>query len=241
MADSLTGTNHCGSGYVLASCDGIKITIRGKGCHGAQPHNGIDPVNVASHLHLALQGLIARETPPDQTAVLTIGQILAGTAATIIPETAVMLGTLRTYRPILRSKMRTRLAEMTGLIAAAFGARAEIETLSEVPPLSVNPEMMAECRSFVRELAPDLDYDDLNRSTGSDDFAHVAERVPSVFFMIGAAPDQEARQFANYSPQVIFDESALPLGTAIFAQCAERWLNRRKPLALAAPKGDRGG
>ena len=98
-------------GTMMNSVDGFKITITGKGCHGAYPHYGVDPINIGVHIHLALQSLIAREANPNDASVLTIGQFPAGTAANIIPETAVLQGTLRTDSVESRKLLLKRIKE----------------------------------------------------------------------------------------------------------------------------------
>lgn len=224
MTELPNNTISCRSGFVSASCDGFKITVKGKGCHGAQPQNGIDPINVAAHILISLQELIARETPPSKLAVLTIGHLTAGTTPNIIPETAMMQGTMRCYDKDLRSYLIKRFREMVEYTAKAFGAEAEIEILSDVPSIYANPEMMDQCISYLNELNDQFHYDYNYLVTASDDFARIAELVPSVFLAVGAAPDESDKVYPNHNPNVIFNEDCLPVGTAIFAYCAYRWL-----------------
>lgn len=216
------------AGYVSSSCDGFKIKIIGKGCHGAQPQNGIDPINVGVHLHLALQGLISRETPPNETAVLTICQFEAGTTANIIPETAVMQGTMRTFNKELRAKLYRRFREIIQYTAKTFGAEIELEVLSDVPSIYVNSDMLQDCVGYIKQLNYDFTYNPDYTITPSDDYARVSELVPSVFLAIGARPFEEAKVYPNHNPNVIFNEDCLPIGAAIFAQCAFEWLKENK-------------
>ncbi len=224
MTEQACNTISCRSGFVTASCDGFKITVKGKGCHGAQPHNGIDPINVAAHILISMQELIARETPPSKLAVLTIGNLSAGTTANIIPETAVMQGTMRCYDKDLRAHLFKRFNEMTLYTAKAFGAEAEIEILSDVPSIYSNPEMMEQCIGYLKELSDCFAYDYDYLVTASDDYARITELVPSIFFAIGAAPENPELIFPNHNPNVIFNENCIPVGAAMFAHCAYRWL-----------------
>lgn len=228
MSELPVGTVTKRSGFVTASCDGFKITLHGKACHGAQPHNGVDPIAAAAHLHTALQQLIARETPPNQIAVLTIGQLVAGTTANIIPDTAMMQGTMRCYDRDLRTRLFARLQEMTEHVAKAFGATAEFEALSEVPSILVNEELLNNCVGYLDELELNLDYDTDYLFTASDDFARVSELVPSVFLALGAKPADKALYYPNHNSNVIFNEDCLPIGAAVFAQCAYRWLEEHR-------------
>jgi len=225
MTEIPCGTISCRSGFVTASCDGFKIIVKGKGCHGAQPQNGIDPINVAAHILISLQELIARETPPAKLAVLTIGNLSAGTTPNIIPETAMMQGTMRCYDKELRAYLFKRFKELVTYTAKAFGAEAELEILSDVPSIYANPEMMTECIGYLNELTDTFTYDYDYLVTASDDYARIAELVPSIFLAIGAAPEDPDQTYPNHNPNVIFNEDCLPLGAAIFAQCAYRWLS----------------
>lgn len=224
MTELACGTISCRSGFATSSCDGFKITIKGKGCHGAQPQNGIDPINVAAHLLISLQELIARETPPSKLAVLTFGSLSAGSTSNIIPETAVMQGTMRCYDKELRKYLYRRFEEMTKHTAKAFGAEAEIEILSDIPSIYADPKMMDECIGYLKELDDSFYFDYDYLVTASDDYARIAELVPSIFLAIGAAPEDPAQCFPNHNPNVIFNEDCLPIGSAIFAHCAFRWL-----------------
>lgn len=224
MTEFPAGTLGYAKGFVTSSCDGFKITIRGKGCHGAQPHNGIDPINVAAHMHLALQALIARETPPQQIAILTICQLVAGTTHNIMPETATMKGTMRTFDSALRTKLYKRFKEVVEYTAKSFGAAAELEVISDIPSIISNPDMIEQCAGYIKKLDYGFKFVPDHRATASDDYAMVSELVPSIFLNVGAAPEDPAKKFPNHNPRVEFNENCLVLGAAVFAQCAFEWL-----------------
>ena len=116
-------------GAMMFSSDGFRIHVKGRGSHGAYPQHAIDPINIACHTHISLQELIARESDPEQACILTVGQIQAGTAQNIIPETAMLAGTIRTDQKEARAHLRRRLEEVAKGTAAAFGGSAEIEEL----------------------------------------------------------------------------------------------------------------
>ena len=117
------------NGVMMSSVDGFQITIHGKGAHGASPHTAIDPINVGAHIYLALQELIARESNPSHACVLTIGQFAAGSAPNIIPEVAVLQGTIRTNDKGARELLVRRMKQVAEGEAAVFGASVEIEML----------------------------------------------------------------------------------------------------------------
>lgn len=215
----------CSLGYTCASCDGMKLTINGKGCHGAWPHMGIDPINVAAHIYLSLQELIAREAPADITTTLTFGQFAGGNTANIIPSQVVMQGTLRTFSPELRQKLVARIHEIVEYTSKAFGASTDYEVLSDVPALYTNPELLAEMKEYVMDLG--VEFIPYPPSSASDDFARVAELVPSAFFSLGCRPEGNGPFYPPHNPKITFNEEALPIGAALHAQCAFEYLKKR--------------
>lgn len=215
-------------GYSTSSCDGFEINIQGVGCHGAQPQNGVDPINVGAHIHLALQALIARDTPPDKIATLTICQFTSGNTPNIIPETATLKGTMRTQDKDVRTKLLKRFKDVVEYTAKSFGATAQIKVLSDVPSIYVNPELLETCINYIDEMGYDFNYMKDYIVTASDDYARVSELVPSIFLAIGAGPYEKDKVYPNHNPNVIFNEDCLPMGAAIFAQCAFRWLEDNK-------------
>jgi len=221
-AKNPVGTVAICKGYTCASCDGMKLTVKGKGCHGAWPHNGIDPINVAAHTYLSLQELIARETPPELMATLTFGQFAGGTSANIIPEQVIMQGTMRTFDKDLRAKLKKRVHEVVEYSAKTFGAETEYEVLSDVPSLVTDPELLDIMNEYVKDL--DVEFIPYPPSSASDDFARITELVPSVFYSIGCKPYGDVPLYPAHNPKIIFNEDALPIGAAIHAQCALNYL-----------------
>lgn len=224
MLDTEVPSLNYGIGYMTSSCDGFKITVNGVGCHGAMPHMGIDPINIGMHIYSAFQNLIARESDPAQKASLTLGAFQAGSTTNIIPDKAVLMGTLRTYDQKLRETLVRRMHEILEGMEKAFNVSIDYEVVSKVPSTYSDPELTEELASYAGELLPDFikirDY----RVTPSDDFAFVSQKVPTTYFMIGAKV--EGCNVQHHNPGVLFDESVLPYGAAVHAQIAYRWLNR---------------
>ncbi len=214
---------------MMYSVDGFKITIKGKGSHGAYPHVGVDPINIGVHVHLALQELIARESDPSKACVLTVGQFKAGTAANIIPEQAVLQGTIRTNDNEAREKLVRRMKEVAKKTAEVYNGTAEIEMISEVPPLICNPEFTNEIVSYMKETnIPGLmPYPDVSASA-SEDFAVIAEKVPSTFMYLSAGYMDERGEYPAHHPKVRFNEDVCPIGSACLAHCAVEWLSKHK-------------
>lgn len=216
-------------GVMMYSVDGFKITVTGKGSHGAYPNNGIDPINIAAHIHSALQTLIAREADPSKATVLTIGKFEAGTAPNIIPDTAEMQGTIRTNDEVEREHIVKRLRELSQTIAQAFGGTAEVEMLYEIPPLVCNPELTDEFAGYMNELdIPGLMGYPGVQASASEDFALIAERVPSTFMYLSAGYLDERGAYSAHHPKVRFNEGVCPIGSACLAHCATRWLQNNK-------------
>ena len=214
---------------MMYSVDGFKITIHGKGSHGAYPHVGIDPINIGVHIHLALQELIARESDPTHSCVLTIGQFAGGTAANIIPETAVLQGTIRTNKPEARELLVRRMKEVAEKTAAVYNGTVDIEMISEVPPLICNPKLTDEVVGYMQELGiPGLTpYPGISASA-SEDFASIAEKVPSTFMYLSAGYLDERGQYPAHHPKAQFNEDVCPIGAACLAHCASQWLKNNK-------------
>lgn len=212
-------------GVMMNSVDGFQIKIYGRGAHGAYPNRAIDPINIGVHIHLALQELLARECNPRSCCTLTIGHFEAGTVANIIPDTAVLEGTIRTNDVQERELLVRRMKEVAEKTANVYGGRVEIEMLSEVPPLICDPEVTREMVSYMKELGiPGLtEYAGISASA-SEDFAVIAEKIPSTYMYLSAGYSDERGQYAAHNPKVQFNEEVLPMGVASMVGCAVKWL-----------------
>ncbi len=213
---------------MMNSVDVFKITITGQGSHGAYPHYGVDPINIGVHIHLALQALIARESDPTYSCVLTIGQFTAGTAPNIIPNEAIIEGTLRTNSVAARKMLLKRIKETAEQTAAVYRGSATVEMLSAVPPLICNSALTNEFVGYMEELAiPHLQAQADVNASASEDFALIAEKIPSVFMFLSAGFTDERGAYPAHHPKAIFNEEVCPIGAAALAHCASRWLENQ--------------
>ena len=214
---------------IMFSMDGFEIHIKGRGSHGAYPHMSIDPINIGVHVHLALQELIARESNPNDACVLTIGQFQAGSAPNIIPESAVLSGTIRTNSPDARNLLLKRMKEVSERTAEVYGGTAEVVMTGGVGPLISDAALTKEMVGYMNELPiPGLmGYPGITASA-SEDFAVVAEQIPSVFMYISAGFLDERGAVSAHNPKVLFNEDVLPIGSACLAHCATEWLKNNK-------------
>jgi len=217
------------SGTMMYSSNMFRIHIKGKGSHGAYPGEAIDPINIGARIHLGLQDLIEKESCPDHKCMLTIGQFIAGSAPNIIPDTASMTGSLRAGNPLIPGFLLECMKRIAMSTAKEFGGEAEVEVLTEVPPLICNAEMVREIVRYMQELnVPGaVPYPNVSASA-SEDFAVIASKVPSVFMYLSAGFKDERGEVLAHNPKVQFNEGVLPIGAAYLAHCAMRWLSEQK-------------
>lgn len=210
MLDYDASNYACAPGFFSSSCDGFKITVNGKGCHGAMPHLGIDPINVGMSICTAFQQLVSRETPPKETASLTFGQFSGGNTPNIVPDKVVIQGTLRTYNAELRAKLVNRMQTIVKSAGEMYGTTVEYEVLSDVPSIYVNPEMLEEVKTYLSEIEGLTLANDNFRITPSDDMAFISEKVPTVYLLLQARVKDNP--YPHHNPKVLFDESAMTWG-----------------------------
>jgi amidohydrolase len=212
-------------GTMMSSVDGFQLTIHGKGAHGAYPHLSVDPIQIGVYIYLALESLIARESDPGQSTVLTIGRFTAGSTSNIIPDSAVLQGTLRTKNRDERAKLCRRIREVADGVASLYGGSVEYEALSAVPPLVCDADVTnAMVRYLHEEGCPPLFFQADVSASASEDFALVADEVPSAYFYLSAGFNDERGDAPAHNPKVRFNEEVCPIGAACLAHCASRWL-----------------
>lgn len=217
------------SGPACSSSDLFTIEVKGHGGHGSRPHNTIDPLNVASHIHIALQELQARELPGGELGVLTIGCIQGGSTFNVIPSEAVLKGTIRTYDKEIRSMLIQRMQEICDHVAKAFRAEVNVILHDEYTiPLVADAQVSAAAGKALRELFPEQQVRDMKKALpGSEDFAFVSDLVPSTLLGLGASVEPKS-PYGQHHPKVQFNENCLPVGAAAEAQVAIQWLKEHK-------------
>lgn len=220
--------NNTPKAAVMFSMDQFVITVKGKGAHGAYPQLSVDPINIGVHIHLALQELIARESDPMKSCVLTVGKFQGGTAWNIIPEICVLGGTIRSNDKDARNLLVRRVEEVAKSVAAVYGGSAEVETFG-VPPLVCDHNLVNEFSGYMQELPiPGLTPYPGVSASASEDFALIAEKVPSAFIYLSAGYLDERGDAPAHNPKVQFNEDVLPIGAASLAHCAQRWLENHQ-------------
>ena len=221
----------CGLGTSIAGCNRFRIVVKGTGCHGAMPELGVDPINIAAHIYLALQEIISREISATQPAVVTIGKFVGGDAANIIPEETIMEGTIRSLDKEIGEFIFDRMNEIVTSTAKMFRGQAELISLSSVPPLSNDDQLAHEVTNYMKDLVGEQAVVLFKQGgMGSEDFASYSYEVPSLYVMLGAGTKQENPLYGEpmHNQQVMFNEDILPTGAAVHAYSAIMWLKNNK-------------
>ena len=214
-------------GPIMASADTLRVTVTGRGGHASEPHRALDPVPVACEIVMALNAMITRSIDPFDPAVLTIGQIHAGTANNVIPETAFIEGTVRATSETTRAKVHEGVKRVAGGIADAHGCGAEA-MIEHGYPVTTNDHEFAE---FSLGLAGEVAGTDStvrmpNPIMGAEDFSYLLNEIPGSMVFLGGAPagSDLSKVAPNHSNRVFFEESAMSTGIALYAATALRRL-----------------
>ena len=222
-----SGTVIVTPGCCMASFDKFVVKVKGVGCHGSTPEKGIDPVNIAAHIILALQAINSREFSATCPTVLTIGSIHGGSQYNIIPNEVTFEGTIRCVEESVRQKMARRIGEISAATAAAFGGSVDYEMIWGAPPVINDPEMAAlaaeaakavvgEDKVVTKVPAPNM---------GGEDFAYYLEKVPGAFMFLSSSNPEKHTDVAHHNPKFNVDEDVLWIGSAVFVAITEKFLN----------------
>ena len=221
----------CGRGTFMAGCTLFRVTVTGKGCHGAMPETGVDPINITAHIYLALQELVSREVPAKSPAVVTVGRFQAGQLPNVIPDRAVLEGTIRTFDRELSEQLMERIRQAAESVAAAFRGSVQVEELASAPPLRNDPALMDQAARWAEEVAgPDRVLRLDQGGMGSEDFASYTYELPCAYLLLGAGTAQEDPRFGRpmHNPAVVFNEDVLPLGAALHTWLAMQELGEMR-------------
>jgi hippurate hydrolase len=216
-----TGTFMFRSGSFMAACDTVYITIHGKGGHAARPHMAVDPVVIASGLVTALQTIVSRNVDPTETAVITVGSFHAGDAPNVIPESAKLGLSVRSFNPEVRKLLEARIRKLVQSHVDAHGTKADIDYVRGYPVL-VNSDAETE---FARQVAQELVGEDHVVSpfpmiAGSEDFAYFLQQRPGCFLRMGNGLNGAMLHNARYD----FNDDGLAVGAAFWSRLVERYL-----------------
>lgn len=219
---------------ISASSDWFEIVIHGRGAHGAMPDAAVDPLNVAAHLHLALQGIISREISPIESAVITIGVMEGGSTNNVIPDIARMKGSVRTFNSVLRDKIETRIYEISAGIGETYHAKVDVIYTRGCPEVKIDSSLNDQMRSTITDTFGASSFMELTqlipggKLMGSEDFAFVTQVVPSTSVFITAGNSKEGYSYPVHHPKVMFSDDVLSKGAAVYAAFASDWLESNR-------------
>jgi amidohydrolase len=212
------------SGALMAAVECFSCTILGKGGHGAIPHQTIDSIVVSAQIVNALQTIVARNIDPLESAVVTVGELQAGSANNVIADTARMRGTVRYFNPKLEGYFSKRIEQIIAGVCQSHGASYELNYESLYPPV-INDISMAE---LVRSVASDVVETPAGivpecQTMGGEDMSFFLQKVPGCYFFLGSANPAKNLAYPHHHPRFDFDETALGMGVEIFVRCVEKF------------------
>ena len=219
------GTIGLNPGPMMAAADRIQIDIIGRGGHGAHPHQTIDPVLVAGHIITAVQSIVSRNVKPIDSAVISLCALQAGdmTAMSVIPGSARLMGTVRTFKPEVQALIEQRLGELCSGIAQSFGASAQVTFERRYPPTINTPaeaqfagdvaESLVGAANVVRDLEP---------SMGAEDFSFMLRVKPGAYMRLGQGEANGVGGCFLHNSRYDFNDEVLPLGAALHASLVEQ-------------------
>jgi hippurate hydrolase len=228
MPNAPHGTIGTRAGTLLASADMLEIVVEGRGGHASMPHDTRDPVPVACEIVMALQAMVTRRFEATEAVVVTVTQLDAGTAFNVIPDAALLKGTIRTLTPERRKAVWDSIRHVAENIAAAHECSARVEISEGFPP-TVNDARAVALAEAVATSLPGGEFIELPAPImGAEDFSYVLEKAPGMMAFLGVAESGAAwRQCCSiHSSHMMVDESVLPRGTAFLAGCATRFLEQ---------------
>jgi hippurate hydrolase len=210
-------------GPVMAAFDVFEIVVRGRGAHAAKPQQGVDPVVAAAHVVSALQTVVSRTVDPLDAAVVSVTQIHAGDAWNVIPESAVLRGTARSFRSEVRDALEGGIRRVAQGTARALGAEVEIRYERRYPPTVNDPAAVEECAAAAADVVGAANVErNPSPSMGAEDFSFMLQQKPGCYIWAGNGPTDGERFLHN--PHYDFNDALLPIGAAYWVRLVERVL-----------------
>jgi amidohydrolase len=200
------------SGPAMAAPDNFQCTIVGKGGHAAMPHECVDPIAIGAQIVTALQQVVSRTVDPLDPVVLSVTQFIAGTAFNVIPNSAYLSGTVRTFDASLRTSIPAQMERVIKGIAEAFGASYEFRYLQGYRPVVNDPALSARLTDVVRRTFGNDTLIEMRPTMGGEDFSAYQQRAPGVFAFVGAGNEAAGIIFPHHHPRFQIDERSLDVG-----------------------------
>lgn len=215
------------SGGTMAAAQSFTINVKGKQSHGSQPWSGVDPILISAKIIDGLQTIISRETNlTNEAAVITVGKIKSGVRFNIIPESAEMIGTIRTLDYDMKDHINKRMKEMVPAIAKAYGGDATIEIRDATDITYNEPALVEQMLPIMRRVAGDANIQTQKAVTGAEDFSYFQREVPGFFFFLGGMTPGNTESFPHHTPDFLIDDSGLLLGVRTLTEMSLDYLNK---------------
>jgi len=215
------------SGGSMAAAQRFVIQVKGKQTHGSQPWAGVDPIMISAKIIDGLQTIISREVNlTNEAAVITVGKITAGVRFNIIPESAEMIGTIRTLDYEMKDMINRRMEEMVTTIAKAYGGEATIQITENTDITYNDPELVEKMLPSLREVAGEANVQSQKAITGAEDFSYFQREVPGFFFFLGGMAPGSTESYPHHTPDFQIDESGLMLGVKALTELSLDYLRQ---------------
>ena len=229
--DSIRKSGEIGfrEGPVMAAPDGFKVKIIGRGGHGSAPHQTVDPIYVAAHVILALQGVSSRMIDPVRPFVISVGAVHSGTKENIIPDEAVLDGTIRTLDESTRKVAKRKVEEVVKGVCKTFGARAEVDFEKDAYPVTINDPKATGRAVGVLKKIPGIKVKRVEWLLGGEDFSRFLQKAPGTFYFLGTDNPAKGCIYPNHSSKFKVDEEVLKFGTASLAMLADEFGSPKGP------------
>ena len=223
------GTVGVRSGALMAAVELFECTIKGKGGHGAMPHQTVDSIVVAAQIVNALQTIVGRNVDPLEAAVVTVGSFHAGHANNVIADSAKMTGTVRYFNPKYAGYFGKRMEDIIAGICRGQGASYDLNYYSFYPPV-INDSKIAELVRSVAETVVETPVGIVPecRTMGGEDMSYFLQEVPGCYFFLGSANAEKDLAYPHHHPRFDFDETALGMGVEMFVRCVEKYCSKRQ-------------
>lgn len=216
-------------GKMMAAMDRFVVKVKGKGCHGAYPEKGVDPIVIAAQIIASMQTLVSREVQATEPAVVTVGKIHGGTAFNIIPDEVEFEGTVRSTDYQVREWLAKRIGELAESTAQAMRGEVEYEFLYGYPPLVNDPGFTREFFHSAKKVVMEEDIVEVKIPVmGGEDMAYFLEQVPGTYFFLGSILKQDGVQYPHHNSRFMLDESVFVTGTTLLVQGAVDWLKNNE-------------
>ena len=220
MSDTPSKTFALRGGALMAAPDSFTITILGKGGHGSQPNKAIDPIFVAAHVITALQGVKSRMMEQTKPLVVSVCSIHSGTKDNIIPDDAVLQGTIRTLDEKFRVKAKKYVTRVANSVCKAFGARCKVEFMEDAYPVTYNDEKVAKRTFRILRQIKGTKTIEIEPIMGGEDFSRFLQKAPGVFYFLGTRNKEKGCVAPNHSSKFKVDEEVLKYGSVSLAKLA---------------------